>query len=115
MLAGSGTASTSPVSENTALKVGITPLMGPTMSVPTRSQSGSIVPSQVQLCKSVKPDGNGVPGGMMGFGAESQKKAPSPLVTSTLRYKEVSVGRKVERCGEGHVELDLYKKFPTRL
>jgi len=32
--------------------------------------------SPVQACKSVTPAGNGVPGGTMGLGAESQKKLP---------------------------------------
>jgi hypothetical protein len=43
--AGSGTA---PVNENAALNVGAG--LPPTMSVPTRSKSGSIIPSRVQLC-----------------------------------------------------------------
>ena len=74
---GSGT--TVPLSEKAALKVGAGPPVGggPTMSVPTRSQSGAMPgSSRVQLCKSVKPGGNGVPGATMGFGAESQRKSP---------------------------------------
>ena len=55
---GSGT--TEPVTENAALKVGAG--VPPTMSVPTRSQSGAMPgSSRVQLCRSVKPGGNGVP------------------------------------------------------
>ncbi len=64
-----------PVKENVALKVGgIAP---PTMSVPTRSQSGSSAASRIHSCKSVTPDGNAVPGGTMGLGADSQKKLPA--------------------------------------
>jgi hypothetical protein len=58
-----GSGITVPVSENAALNA-----LAPTMSVPTRSQSGSSAASRVQLCRSVKPGGNDVPGGMIGFG-----------------------------------------------
>jgi hypothetical protein len=31
---------------------------------------------RIQLCRSVTPVGNGVPGATIGFGAESRKKSP---------------------------------------
>src|SRR5262249_59799990 len=41
-----------------------------------RSQSGaSDGSSRIQLCRSVTPAGNGVPGGTIGLGAESQRKS----------------------------------------
>ena len=67
---GSGTGL--PLSEKAALNA-----PAPTMSVPTRSQSGSSASSRVQLCRSAKPAGNEAPSGTMGFGAESQRKSPS--------------------------------------
>ena len=81
MEAGSGTADRSPARVNVSLKVPT-----PTMSVPTRSQSGSRFSFRIQLCRSVNPAGNGVPGGTMGRGADSQKK--SPLVSSTCGTKK---------------------------
>ena len=73
-LEGSGT---SPLSENAALN-------GPSwvMSVPIRSQSGERSPFRIQLCRSVKPGGNGVPGGTIGLGADSQRKFPLDNMTS---------------------------------
>lgn len=68
MLDGSGTLS--PLSENVMSNVGAG--WPPTMSVPIRSQSGAKNWSRVQACKSVFPGGNGVPGGTIGLGAESQ-------------------------------------------
>src|SRR5262249_14873638 len=44
----------------------------PTMSVPTRSQSGSRPALRIHACRSVSPIGNGVPGDTIGFGADSQ-------------------------------------------
>src|SRR5262249_45043399 len=69
---GSGT---SPLIENTALNVGAFPPAGggPTISVPTRYQSGSRSALRSQLCRSVEPGGNAVPGATIGFGADSQK------------------------------------------
>jgi len=60
-----------PLSEKAALNVGgVAP---PTISVPTRSQSGSRLPSRTQACKSVTPAGNGVvPAPLMGLDADSQ-------------------------------------------
>jgi hypothetical protein len=46
-----------PLSENAALKVGAG--APPTMSVPTRSQSGSSPALRIQACRSVVPVGNG--------------------------------------------------------
>src|SRR5438874_7483558 len=76
---------TVPTNENVSLKVGpgLTPMVS-TMSVPSRNQSGSRNESRVQACKSVKPAGNGVPGGTIGLGAESHKKSPMvPMGRST--------------------------------
>src|SRR6266852_5645384 len=58
-----------PASENAALNVGgVAP---PTMSMPTRSQSGSRLASRVHACRS---GANGVvPAPLMGLDAESQK------------------------------------------
>ena len=81
-VAGSGIAS--PVRENVALKVGNG--VPPTMSCPTLSQSGSRAASRVQLCKSVNPAGNGVPGAAIGLGADSHRK--SPLLSSTWGTKK---------------------------
>ena len=55
-----------PTSENAALNV---PL--PTMSVPTRSQSGSRAAFRIHSCRSGE---NGVPGATIGRGADSQRK-----------------------------------------
>jgi hypothetical protein len=67
MLEGSGTAV--PFTEKAALNA--TP--PPTMSVPTRSQSGSRLVSRVHACRSVTPLGNGVvPAPLIGLDAESQ-------------------------------------------
>ena len=87
---GSGT--TVPDSENDALNCGAAPSAGgPTMSVPTRSQSGSRNSSRVQLCRSVI-EGHGVPAQSIGFGADSQKKLPlDPNLD--LRHEEIMVGR----------------------
>ena len=52
--------------ENVALNVGAGE--PPTISVPTRSQSGSRNSSRVQLWRSVAPAGNGVPGKTIGLG-----------------------------------------------
>jgi len=70
-LGGSGTV-VLPSREKAALNVGgVEP---PTMSVPTRSQSGSRLSSRVHACKSVMPVGNGVvpPAPVIGREAESQ-------------------------------------------
>jgi hypothetical protein len=77
MADGSGVLATSPLIENAMLNV----CEPPTMSVPMRSQSGARFSSRVQACRSVNPEGNGVPGGAIGFGAESQKKLPSERST----------------------------------
>ena len=68
---GSGTVS--PLIENDALNAGAG--VPPTTSIPIRSQSGSRFSLRTQLCKSF------VKGGLVGLGAESQRK--SPLVRST--------------------------------
>ena len=77
-----GSGITEPDSENAALKVGAG--VPPTMSVPTRSQSGARllgeISSRVHSCRSVNPGGNGVPGATIGLGADSHKKSP-PVVT----------------------------------
>ena len=65
---GSGT----PTSENEALKVGVTPLIGPTTSVPILDQSGSSASFRIHDWRSVEPGGNGVPDPAIGLGAESQ-------------------------------------------
>ena len=70
---GSGT--TLPLSENEALKVG--GVVPPTMSVPTRSQSGAMPPSlssRVHVCRS--PVKGPVPP-EIGFAADSHRKVPS--------------------------------------
>jgi len=77
---GSGTEA-SPLSENAALNVGGG--VPPTMSVPTRSQSGSRAASRVHACRSGV---NGVPGGTIGFGADSHRK--SPVASSTCGTKK---------------------------
>jgi len=56
-----------PLSENAALNVGAG--APPTMSVPTRSQSGANAALRMNTWRSGV---NGVPGGAIGFGAESQ-------------------------------------------
>ena len=61
------TAGAVPSSVKEALNVGAG--LPPTMSVPMRSQSGASVAFRIQLWRSGK---NGVPGGTIGFGAESQ-------------------------------------------
>src|ERR1700733_13221587 len=55
------------------------------MSVPTRDQSGSRFSSRIQVCRSVKPGGKGVPP-VIGLGADSQRK--SPLLSSTCGTKK---------------------------
>ena len=56
-----------PSSEKVALKAGgVAP---PTMSVPIRSQSGARLASRIQLSRSAE---KGVPGLVIGLGAESQ-------------------------------------------
>src|SRR6266851_10330314 len=65
-LAGAGIAV--PARENAPLNVG--GVVPPTMSVPTRSQSGSRFASRVQACRS---GANGVPGGTIGLLPDSQK------------------------------------------
>src|SRR6266436_4216184 len=69
-LAGAGIAV--PASENAVLNVG--GVVPPTISIPTRSQSGSRLASRVHACRSVTPRGNGVvpPAPVMGLEAESQ-------------------------------------------
>ena len=66
---GSGTAV--PSREKAVLNVGgVAP---PTMSMPTRSQSGSRAASRVHACRSVTPGGNGVvPAPLIGLDADSQ-------------------------------------------
>ena len=60
-----------PLREKAMLKVG--GVVPPTMSVPTRSQSGSSAASRVQACRSDTPTGNGVvPPPLIGLDAESQ-------------------------------------------
>ena len=84
-------------------RVEVGALVRPTMSVPTRSQSGSSAASRVQLCRSVKADGNGVPGATIGFGADSHKKSPSSQLD--LGHEEIMIGGRSEGVGEGYVEL----------
>src|SRR5262249_40104551 len=97
-LDGSGTVT--PSSENVMLKVG--GLVPPTMSVPTRIQSGSRNSSRVQACKSGT---NGVPRGTIGLGADSQSKSTASVCT--LRNKEAVIcGENEWRC-EGHLEDDF--------
>jgi len=77
---GSGTVV--PVKVNAALN-------GPwlVMSVPMRDQSGASAPGpslRIQLCRSVA---NGVPGAMIGFGAESQRKLPALPKSTSGRKK----------------------------
>src|SRR5262249_5562773 len=82
-----------PDREKLALKV-----VPPMMSVPMRSQSGAKPGSnRIQLCRSVAPAGNGVPGGAIGLGAESHRKLAAAGALSespTLgTKKEWPVGR----------------------
>lgn len=76
---GSGTAS--PLRVNAVLKA-----VPPTISAPTRSQSGSRAELRTHSWRSVNPGGNEVPGGTIGLGAESQKN--SPPVTATVGTKK---------------------------
>ena len=69
--------------EKEALKVGAG--LPPTMSVPIRSQSGSMPPSRVQLCRSGM---NTVLGGTRGLVADNQRKLPSVPVSSTCGTKK---------------------------
>src|SRR5262249_52214361 len=78
-LAGSGVLS--PVSENAALNVGAG--APPTMSPPTRNQSGSIASSRVHDCRSVKPGGNGI-----GLVPDSHKNSPVREVIWTCGTKK---------------------------
>src|SRR5262245_21234110 len=65
-----------PDSEKVPLKVG--PGAPPTMSVPTRSQSGLRLALRIQVCRSPE---NGVPGASIGLGADSHKKCPEERPT----------------------------------
>src|SRR5262249_49505569 len=96
---GSGTSV--PSSEKAALNVGATlTLIVSTMSVPTRSQSGSSIASRVHVCRSVTPGGNGVvPAPLIGRDAESQKNCP-PLVRSTCGTKKYGSGGKSNGVGK---------------
>src|SRR5436190_396406 len=69
-----------PRRENVPLKVVL-----PTMSVPTRSQSGSRSALRIQAWRSGM---KGVPGGTIGFGAESQRKCRSGFVSWTCGTKK---------------------------
>jgi hypothetical protein len=62
-----------PASENVALHVGVG--LPTTISVPTRSQPGARSSLRIHAWTSVEPAGNGVAGGTIGLGAESQKKS----------------------------------------
>src|SRR6185437_6486143 len=73
MVPGSGTVS--PETEKAALKV-----VPPTMSAPTRSQSGARFSLRIQLCRSGLMGGGGV------LGAESHKKLP--LLSATCGIKK---------------------------
>src|SRR5215469_11082803 len=82
--AGSGTL---PVSENAALNVGgVAP---PTISVPTRNQSGAIPPGELSRVQLWRSGLKGVPSGeTIGLGADSQRKFSVGSVTSTCGTKK---------------------------
>src|SRR5579884_2074053 len=106
---GSGTAS--PVSEKAPLNVGAG--LPPTISVPTRSQSGSRFALRIHAWRSVAPAGKG--DGLSGRAREPEKLA-SGGGDLHLRHEEIMIRRQTERRQEIDRECDRlagYRPLPS--
>ena len=88
------------MTEKAPLKVGAVAGLGPTMSAPMRSQSGSRFAFRIHDCRS---GANTVLGGTRGLVADSQKKLSVPGEFH-LRNEKVMIGRKKKRRRKIHVE-----------